>query len=415
MSDLYEITTHCRACQSPELTSLHDFGMTPLADRLVRPGTPKQSEPIAPLELALCNQCSLVQITAAVDPTVLFGGDYLYFSSVSPSLLKHFTESAQAIIQSEDINAQSFVFEIASNDGYMLKAFKPAGARILGVDPAKGPAQAAIEAGVPTVNDFFSRDLASHLVQEHGEADVILANNVLAHVYDLEGMVEGIHTMLATTGVAVIECPYIFDLVEGGEFDTIYHQHLCYFSATALDKLFERHGLTLADVERTSIHGGSLRLFVRKSASSPQRTERLLSLLDSEAQKQVFEATAYSSLFDLTENVAGELPKLIRELRASGASVAGYGAAAKATTMLAYCGLTSDDLDFIADLNPRKHGWVMPGGEFEITAPSTLLERKPDYVLILAWNFAKEIMEQQKAYSESGGRFIIPLPEPHIV
>ena len=412
MTDLYEITQSCRACGHAPLTILHDFGDTPLADRLVRPGTPPELEPYAPLVLALCRDCSLVQITASVDPAVLFGGDYLYYSSVSPSLLAHFRQSAESIIESEGISAGRFVFEIASNDGYMLKNFQAAGARVLGVDPAHGPNSAANEAGVPTLLDFFSADLAKQLASEHGRADVMLANNVLAHVRDLRGITDGIATMLAPSGVAVIECPYGFDLVEGGEFDTIYHQHLCYFSVTALDKLFARHGLVLADVERTAIHGGSLRLFVRHNGAQP--SPRVSDLLAEEAERGVFEPEAYASLFDAATKIRTELPKLIRQLRADGKRVAAYGAAAKATTMLAYCGLTGEDIDFIADLNPRKTGWMMPGGQFPITSGSALAEEQPDYVLLLAWNFAKEIMAQQQAYREAGGKFIVPVPQPHI-
>lgn len=409
----FTYTDTCRACGNAPLTVLHDFGETPLADRLVRPGSDPATEPKAPLVLTLCEHCSLVQINASVDPNILFGGDYLYYSSVSPSLMRHFEMSAQNTIQTENLNQESFVFEIASNDGYMLKTFKNAGIRVLGVDPASGPAKAAMDAGIPTLNTFFAADLAMQIANEHGKADVVLANNVLAHVPDLNGVVEGIAIVLKDDGVAVIECPYLFDLVDHGEFDTIYHQHLCYFSVTALTKLFGSHGLVLNDVKRTSVHGGSLRLFVRKAGAN--MSENVHDMLAAEENRKVTLKDAYSAFINRVSRLQQTLAPMIRELRAGGASVAAYGAAAKATTLLAYCGLRPNELDFIADLNQQKHGWLMPGAEFPIVAASHVAEAQPDYLLILAWNFAEEIMAQQASYAEAGGKFIVPIPELQII
>ena len=411
---LYERIETCRACNSDRLVQLHDFGETPLADRLVRPGTPVKDEPHAPLVLVLCQDCSLVQISVSVDPEVLFGGDYLYLSSVSPSLLRHFSGSARNIIAREDLGANSFVFEIASNDGYMLQVFKEAGIRVLGVDPAEAPSSTAISAGIPTIQNFFGAELAKQIASDHGRADVVLANNVLAHVRDLQGLVTGIATMLKPSGVAVIECPYVLDLVDGGEFDTIYHQHLCYFSVTALSQLFASHELELVDVERTKIHGGSLRLSVGHHGAV-EISPNVGQMLELEAGRQITSPAAYAKLFELCEGIRQELVPTIRRLRNEGASVAAYGAAAKATTLLAYCGLEAEDIGFIADLNERKQGWLMPGATLPIVSPAEIEQRRPDYLLILAWNFADEIMAQQSAHAERGGRFIIPTPSVRIV
>ncbi|MEN9580696.1 MAG: hypothetical protein RJA70_3705, partial [Pseudomonadota bacterium] len=254
----------CRSCGSTRLKEFLDLGTLPLADRLLTKEQLGEEEPAVPLVVVFCEHCSLVQITETVEPAVLFGQDYPYFSSVSPSLLKHFGDSAQALIQRRELGPTSLVIEAASNDGYMLRNFVDRGIPVLGIDPAHGPAKKAQESGVNTLHDFFTLELARKLKSEGRAADLFLANNVLAHVADLNGFVEGFASVLKDTGMAVIECPYLIDLVDHCEFDTIYHQHLCYFSVIALDALFRQHGLYLNDVQRVSIHGGSLRLFIEK-------------------------------------------------------------------------------------------------------------------------------------------------------
>ena len=261
---IWENETACRSCGSPELEAVIDFGRTPLADRLLRADQLDEPELAADLTLVVCRQCSLAQIRETVDPRVLFFDEYPYFSSVSPSLVCPLRGSAASIMARRGLGAHSLVVEAASNDGYMLRNFVDAGIPVLGIDPAPAPAQAAIDAGIPTIVDFFGPSLAKQLVEVGKRADVFLANNVLAHVADLNGFVAGIAMLLAEDGVAVIEAPYVVDLVDHCEFDTIYHQHLCYFSVTALDALFRRHGLHLNDVERVPIHGGSLRIFVER-------------------------------------------------------------------------------------------------------------------------------------------------------
>lgn len=400
----------CRSCGSKELDPILDLGVSPLADRL--PTDPAEDEYRCPLNAVFCKSCSLVQIIETVAPEILFYADYPYFSSVSASLLAHTKENVDEIIAARKLTGDNLVVELASNDGYLLQYYHQQGIRVLGIDPSEAPAKVAQEAGIDTMITFFSRDVAKKLRDDGIRADVIHGNNVLAHVADTNGFVAGIGEILSDDGVVVIEAPYVRDLIEKNEFDTIYHQHLCYFSVTAVDALFRRHGMYLNDVRRIPIHGGSLRLFFGKKEEVQQSVKQMLA---EEREAGVDRPEFYRDFADRVREFKKSLLELLHKLRSQGKRIAGYGAAAKGCTLINYVGIDKDLMEFIVDRNEFKQGKFMSGQLQPIRAPEYLLESMPDYVLILPWNFADEILEQQAEFRRRGGKFIIPLPELKVV
>ncbi|HMA34038.1 MAG TPA: class I SAM-dependent methyltransferase [Chloroflexia bacterium] len=406
----------CRSCGAAGLLTILSLGQTPLANALLTADQLARPEPRYPLDLVFCSGCSLVQITETVPPEELFR-DYLYFSSFSETMLRHAAELAGRVIAERHLGPTSLVVEIASNDGYLLQFYHQQGVPVLGIEPAQNIARVAQEErGVRTLCEFFGAALAGQLRAQGAQADVIHANNVLAHVADLNGVVAGLGTLLKAGGVAVIEVPYVKDLIDHVEFDTIYHEHLCYFSLTALDRLFRRHGLQVQDVERLPIHGGSLRVFVARApaAGGPGRA-RVDALLHEEATWGVDQIAFYRGFGARVERLRDDLRELLRGLKAAGQQIAVYGASAKGSTLLNYCGIGPAVLDFVVDRSPVKQGRYTPGTHLPIYAPEKLLEARPDYVLLLTWNFADEILAQQAAFRQAGGRFILPIPEVKVV
>jgi SAM-dependent methyltransferase len=403
---------HCRSCGSTELSIFLSLGDLPLSDGFLEARQLVDNEPRYPLDVAFCATCSLVQILETVPPEELFGANYPYFSSFTDTLLRHSEANVKERIAERRLGSGSLVVELASNDGYLLQYYKANGVPVLGIDPAPGPVAAARAKGIDTLEAFFGAELANKLAAEGRRADVIHANNVLAHVADTNGFVAGIARLLKDDGVVVIECPYVKDLIEHGEFDTIYHEHLCYFSITALRALFSRHGLYITRVVPLAIHGGSLRVFVEKQNRPGQS---VTDYIESEQRLGLDRLDYYADFSNRVTQIRTELSALLQSLKERKARIVGYGAAAKGTIMLNYVGIGQETLDFVADRNTHKQGRYIPGVRLPISSPERVLAEQPDYVLILPWNVKDEIMAQQAEYRRRGGKFIVPVPRPTII
>ncbi len=403
----------CRGCGASLPAPFLDLGEMPLANSYVNPATAERADQTFPLATAFCSKCYLVQLTYDVPPPELFS-EYLYFSSYSETLLAHARSMAEELSRQFKLSDQDFVMEIASNDGYLLQYFKQFGTRVLGVEPARNIAAEAIRRGIPTVCDFFGEIAANNIIRENGLADVIVGNNVLAHVPDINAFLAGVRQCLKPGGAAIFEFPYLRSLIDKIEFDTIYHEHVFYYSLNAIINLTRRAKLELWDVSFQPVHGGSLRIFVQHQGTrsvEPGVSE----MLREEERSGLLEARGYSSFGNRVMALREELLAMLKALRRQGKRVAAYGAPAKGNTLLNYCGISAELIEFTVDRSPHKQGLLLPGSRIPIGAPERLLEEMPDYVLVLPWNLAEEIVAQQQTYVERGGKFLLPIPEPHIL
>jgi SAM-dependent methyltransferase len=410
---LPQAETRCRSCGSAPLEVFLRLGELPLPDALLRDDQLGEPEPRYPLDLAFCPSCALVQILESVPPERLFVDNYLYFSSYSDDLLRHAREEALGLVRELDLGPESLVVEIASNDGYLLRNFVELGVPVLGIDPAPAQAEAAEAAGVPTLREFFGSQLARRLRDDGRRADAIVMNNVLAHTPDPNDLLAGAAILLAAEGVVAVENTYVRDLIDNLAFDTVYHEHFSYLSCTSIAALAERNGLHLIGVEHfPEIQGGSLRWRLAKHGEPGAEVGRYL---EEECELGLDRSAYYLRFGERVERVTEELVALLRELKAGGASIAAYGAAAKGTVLLNHAGIDGALVDFVVDRNPHKQGLFMPGVHLPIRAPESLLQERPDYLLLLAWNYRDEITRQQDEYRRRGGRFVVPLPGPEVV
>jgi SAM-dependent methyltransferase len=399
----------CRSCSGPLPGPFLHLGSTPVANRLL----PAQDSPeqVYPLATSRCPECSLVQLAWELPAGDIFDEDYPYFSSYSDYLIKHAAEHAANLIAELGLGPDSLVVEVGSNDGYLLQAFVEKGVPVLGIDPSPGPVAAARERGVRTEQAFFGTAVAADVVSRLGHADVVIANNVMAHVPDLNDVVRGFGTLVGDHGVLTVENPSVVEMIKHVEFDTIYHEHYCYFSCSSVRTLFARHGLTLFRAEDLPLHGGSLRWW--GSRSRPVEASVTTHLADEEALG-VTSDRFYADFAERVRTLQSELREMLGEFKADGKTIAAYGAAAKGTTLLTTTKIGNETIDFVVDRNEHKQNLFVPGARIPVLPVEELLARQPDYVLMLAWNVAEEILSQQDEYRRRGGQFIVPCPTPTI-
>ena len=388
-----------------------NLGMSPLCQTQIKPQDLNNMEQFFPLHAFVCEDCLLVQLAEYVAPEVIFDDQYPYFSSFSESWVAHAKKYVEYISERLNLSKDSFVVELASNDGYLLQHFVENGVPVLGVEPTENTAIAAREKGVPTECLFFGEEVAKQISEQYQKADLILGNNVLAHVPDLNDFVEGIKQLLAESGTVTIEFPHLLQLIKNNQFDTIYHEHFSYFSLLAVEKVFKNHGLRIFDVQELKSHGGSIRIFACHDASSQETLPSIANLLEVERQAGLFDANSYTRYGQQVEETKRKLLSFLIKLKNEGKTIVGYGAPGKGNTLLNYCGIREDFLDYTVDRSPHKYGTHTPGTHIPIFHPDKIKETKPDYVLILPWNLSREISEQMSYIREWGGKFIVPIPE----
>lgn len=405
----------CRFCQMPLTHSFCDLGMSPLSNAYLTREQLGSKEPFYPLHAYVCDTCRLVQLEEFEAPETIFS-EYAYFSSYSESWLAHAQRYCEHITSRLGLDSQSLVIEIASNDGYLLQYFHERGIPVLGIEPARNVARAARERGVPTIEKFFGTATAEELVHEGQRPDLLVGNNVLAHVPDLNDFIQGLKRLLKSCGVITLEFPHLWRLIEGMQFDTIYHEHFSYFSFGTVERIFAAHGLVIFDVEELPTHGGSLRIYVRhKEDESRPVGDAVAAVHRQEAQSGLDRLERYVGFEENVREVKRQLLIFLIECKRAGKSVVGYGAPAKGNTLLNYCGIRTDFLDYTVDVSPYKQGRYLPGTHIPIHHPNVIRQTRPDYVLVLPWNLKDEIMSQIDYIREWGGKFVIPIPEVEVL
>lgn len=404
----------CRFCDTPLKYTFLDLGSSPLCESFLTADQVGQMESFYPLQVHVCTNCFLVQLEEFVQPESIFS-EYAYFSSYSDTWLDHSRKYVQHAIETFSLDNRNFVVEIASNDGYLLQYFIEEGIPVLGIEPAANVAEVAKDKGVSTIVEFFNEELASQLVKDGYQADLLIGNNILAQVPDLNGFVSGMNVILKADGVFTLEFPHLVRLIEGNQFDTIYHEHFSYFSFTTVEKILTFHGFKVFDVDELSTHGGSLRIYGCHIENSTYPVSMQVGDLRAREEADgVNELAYYDSFAEKVRETKRALLGFLIEAKRSGKTIAGYGAPGKGNTLLNYCGIRTDFLDFTVDRNPYKHGKYTPGTHIPIFPPDFVNEKKPDYLLILPWNLKNEIMEQMAHIREWGGRFVVPIPEVQV-
>jgi hypothetical protein len=409
------VEVRCRFCGAVVTRTFVDLGLSPLCQTQIRPSDLNSMEPFYPLHVLVCDRCFLVQLDEYVAPDTIFSAEYPYFSSYSSSWVAHARDYAEHMQTDYGIGSESFVVEIASNDGYLLQHFVKKGIRCLGVEPSAGVADAAVAKGVQTVVRFFGTETAETLVAEHGKADLVIGNNVLAHVPKLNDFVNGLRAMLADHGVITLEFPHLLRLMQLNQFDTIYHEHFSYFSLTVVDRLLAHHGLVIVDVAELPTHGGSLRIYAAHGHGRRERSKRVLELLERERLAGVETVEFYAGFEAKVRETKWKLLEFMIDAKRRGKSIVGYGAPGKGNTLLNYCGIRRDLLEYTVDRNPHKQGTYTPGTRVPILDPSQIEKTRPDFILILPWNLKDEIVASMSHVRRWGARFVVPIPEVEVL
>ena len=414
MKGVLKMSVHCRLCGYPSMTEILDLGYTPLADSFLSKAQLIEPEIYYPLRVVRCDECMLTQLSYVVDPEILYQHDYPYESSTTITGRMHFDNFAKSAIESFEVTKNDLAVDIGSNVGVLLKGFQNRGIRVVGVEPAENIALIAKKNGIPTINSFFSKEVAIQIVKEYGEAKIITATNVFAHIDDVSAMMDAVDTLLAQDGILIIEAPYLVHLLDHLEYDTIYHEHLSYFSVGPLVSFFHNCEFELFDIKQVDIHGGSNRIFISRKGMK-EVSDKVIELIEKEKTNDIHSIENLTGFAKRVEQNKKDLLELLFDLKRQGKRIAGVSAPAKGMTLLNYCGIGNDILDFITEKSTLKIGKYTPGGHFLVLPDSALVSKNIDYALLLAWNFKDEIISNLSEFQDNGGKFIIPIPKPTII